>query len=199
MMVRVGLTGSMGTGKSTTATLFAEAGCGIWDADAAVAKLYAFGGKAVKPIQRLFPTAVLVGEVSKERLRTLTEKDPKALETIEKIVHPLVAEDRENFLQTTVKPIAVMEIPLLFEKGLEREMDFVVCTAVDIATRSHRLQSRGTMTAKQIALILGKQQTDKDKIEKSDFVVTTDNIEHARAQVVAIVEQIKRGKTGCER
>ncbi|MCY4151511.1 MAG: dephospho-CoA kinase [Aestuariivita sp.] len=199
MTIRVGLTGSMGTGKSTTATLFAEAGCGIWDADAVVAKLYAKGGKAVNRIQQQFPTVMMEGEVSRERLRTLTEQDSKALEAIEKIVHPLVAEDRQAFLHTTNKLIAVMEIPLLFENGLESEMDFVVCTAIDATTRSHRLQSRETMTARQIELLLSKQLTEQKKIDRSDFVVVTNTIDNARAQVAGIVQQIKEDYKRCER
>ena len=119
----LGLTGSIGMGKSTTAGFFRAAGIPVWDADAAVHRLYAAGGAAVAPITKLAPAALDGGNVSRETLKRLIVADAALLPKIEAIVHPLVAADRARFITETVSDIAVFDIPLLFEKATEAEMD----------------------------------------------------------------------------
>ncbi|QBF29600.1 dephospho-CoA kinase [Thalassococcus sp. S3] len=194
-MFKLGLTGSIGMGKSTTARLFKEEGCDIWDADAAVHRLYAKGGRAVAAMSAAFPEAVVEGSVSRERLKTLLSRDPAALTRIEKIVHPLVAEDRAEFLAQSVADIVVFDIPLLFEKGGEKHLDAVACVSVGPEIQRKRVLERGTMTEDQFRHILSKQMPDAEKRAKADFVIITDTLEHARAQVHTIVEQIKDRET----
>src|SRR6056297_3656011 len=123
MTFRLGLTGSIGMGKSTTAKLFAEAGCDVWDADAAVHRPYAPGGAAVVPLKGLYPEAISDGAVDRTALKRILAKDPDALRTIEAIVHPLVGQDRAAFLAHATSDIVVLDIPLLFETGGETRVD----------------------------------------------------------------------------
>lgn len=187
----IGLTGSIGMGKSTTAQLFTEEECDVWDADAAVHRLYSEGGAAVDPMKDAFPEAVIDGSVSRERLKEILRERPDALRDIEKIVHPLVAQDRADFLQNSQSDIVVLDIPLLFETGADRAMHATVCVSIDAQTQKARVMARGQMTQQDFETILGKQMPDAEKREKADYVVVTDTIEHARAQVRAIVREIR--------
>ncbi|MEL7259380.1 MAG: dephospho-CoA kinase [Pseudomonadota bacterium] len=191
MTFKLGLTGSVGMGKSTTAKLFSEEGCDIWDADAAVHRLYAKGGLAVEPMACLFPAAIEEGAVSREKLKTILESNPDALKEIECIVHPLVAQDRAEFLKHTISDICVFDIPLLFETGSDEMMDATVCVTVGPDVQKARVLERGTMTEEQLNIILAKQMPDSEKRARSDFVITTDTLEHAKAQVQDIVRQIR--------
>ncbi|MDM8165982.1 dephospho-CoA kinase [Roseovarius sp.] len=191
MIFRLGLTGSIGMGKSTTARLFAEEGCAVWDADAAVHRLYAKGGIAVEPMSEAFPNAIEDGAVSRPRLKDILAKDPGALARIEGIVHPLVGQDRETFLETAHADIAVLDIPLLFETGGEGAMDAVVCVTAPPDVQRARVLERGTMTEAQFEAILAKQLPDAEKRRRSDFVIVTDSLEHAREQVQDVVKQIR--------
>ena len=191
MILRLGLTGSIGMGKSTTARLFAEEGCAVWDADAAVHRLYAKGGIAVEPMSEAFPNAIEDGAVSRPRLKDILAKDPGALARIEGIVHPLVGQDRETFLETAHADIAVLDIPLLFETGGEGAMDAVVCVTAPPDVQRARVLERGTMTEAQFEAILAKQLPDAEKRRRSDFVIVTDSLEHAREQVQDVVKQIR--------
>ena len=190
---KLGLTGSIGMGKSTTARLFQDAGCAVWDADAAVHRLYAKGGAAVAVIAKLLPDAVVDGAVSRDMLKKHISDNPTILREIEQIVHPLVAKDRIEFLRETDRDIAVLDIPLLFETGSEKFVDSVVCVSVAPEIQRARVLERGTMTEQQFEAILAKQLPDAEKRRRSDYVIWTDTLERAQEQVQAIVIDI-RGK-----
>jgi dephospho-CoA kinase len=190
-MFLLGLTGSIGMGKSTTAAMFADAGCAVWDADAAVHRLYAKGGAAVPAFMDAFPEAVIDGEVSRPALKTIIANDPTALKKIEAIVHPLVGQDRAAFLENACSDIVVLDIPLIFETGGNKRMDAVACVTVSAETQQERVMARGTMTLEQFENIRSKQMPNDEKCALSDYVIETDTIEHARAQVLAIIDDIK--------
>lgn len=187
----LGLTGSIGMGKSTTAKMFADEGCAVWDADAAVHRLYAKEGAGVAPIAAEFPDAIVNGAVSRESLKEIIARDPDALNIVETIVHPLVAQDREEFIKTSDKAIIVLDIPLLFENEYQEKLDAVACVTVSPEVQRQRVLERGTMTEDEFEGILSRQMPNKDKVARSDFVIETDTLEHARAQVHDIMEQIK--------
>lgn len=191
MTFKLGLTGSIGTGKSTTAAMFVEAGCALWDADAAVHRLYDVGGDAVDAIKAAFPEAVQDGAVSRTALKHEISRNPHALKTLEGIVHPLVAADRKNFLANSSAAITVLDIPLLFETGAEATMDAVVCVSISEKEQENRVLARGTMTPAQFAQIKSKQMSNDEKCSRSDYVIVTDTIEHARTQVQDVVAAIK--------
>ena len=190
-MFQLGLTGSIGMGKSTTAKMFAEEGCAVWDADAAVHRLYAKGGAAVAPMQAAFPTAIEAGAVSRAALKEIIAADPTALPRIEAIVHPLVAQDRAAFLTSATNDIAVLDIPLLFETGGDAAMDAVVCVTIPDAVQRDRVLARGTMTEAQFDAIRAKQMPAKEKCARSDYVIVTDTPDHARAQVRDVIRDIR--------
>jgi dephospho-CoA kinase len=190
-MFHLGLTGSIGMGKSTTAKMFAEEGCAVWDADAAVHRLYAKGGAAVAPMQAAFPTAIEAGAVSRAALKEIIAADPTALPRIESIVHPLVAQDRATFLAEAYSDIAVLDIPLLFETGGDAAMDAVVCVTIPDAVQRDRVLARGTMTEAQFDAIRAKQMPAKVKCARSDYVIVTDTPDHARAQVRDVIRDIR--------
>jgi len=193
MTFKLGLTGSIGMGKSTTAKMFADLGCAVWDADAAVHRMYAEGGAAVEPMRAAFPNAIVDQTVSRGVLKEIIAADPSALKKIEKIVHPLVAADRDQYLSETSVEITVLDIPLLFENGAEQNMDAVACVSVSAEEQRTRVLARGTMTEAQFEHILSKQMPIADKIAKSDFVIETDTLDHALVQVKAVIADIKQG------
>ena len=191
MTVKLGLTGSIGMGKSTTAKMFAEEGCAVWDADAAVHRLYSKGGAAVEPIRQAFPEAVKNDAVSRDTLKRILAVKPDALKEIERIVHPLVAQDRADFMEKNKADIIVFDIPLLFETGGDAAMDITVVTSVPPDLQKERVMERGTMTEAQFYQILDKQMPDEEKRARADYVIVTDTLEHARAQVQSIVQEIR--------
>lgn len=190
-MFLLGLTGSIGMGKSTTARMFADEGCAIWDADAAVHRLYDVGGAAVEPFREAFPESVQNDAVSRDILKRIISQTPDALKKIEKIVHPLVAQDRAKFLAQTPADIAVLDIPLLFETNGQKRVDATVCVYVDDETQKKRVLDRGTMNLAQFEAIKAKQMPAKEKRALADYVIETDTIEHARTQVQDVVSQIR--------
>ncbi|MEP2715741.1 dephospho-CoA kinase [Pseudophaeobacter sp.] len=187
----LGLTGSIGMGKSTTAGLFAQNGCAVWDADAAVHRLYAAGGSAVAPLQVAFPGAIVDGMVSRAALKEILAQDPAAFKALEAIVHPLLAADRQAFRDEATSDILVFDIPLLFETAGDGAMDAVACVRVDAATQRERVMERGTMTEAQFEQILVKQMPIDEKAARADFVIETDTLDHAKEQVLAILGQIR--------
>ncbi|MEM1075983.1 MAG: dephospho-CoA kinase [Pseudomonadota bacterium] len=191
MTFRLGLTGSIGMGKSTTAQMFVAEGCALWDADAAVHRMYGHGGSAVHPIGAAFPKAVQDQRVNRERLREIIAENPDALKTVEQIVHPLVAQDRAAFLEQTDADIAVLDIPLLFESGAQAMMDAVAVVTVPPQEQERRVLARGTMTKAQFDQIRVKQMPTDAKVERADYVIVTDTLEHARAQVQTVVQTIR--------
>lgn len=190
-MFVLGLTGSIGMGKSTTARMFADEGCALWDADAAVHRLYDVNGAAVAPLQKVFPDAVLDGAVSRLILKEIISQTPDALKKIESIVHPLVAQDRAVFLEQATADIVVLDIPLLFETGGQARVDATVCVFVDDETQRQRVLERGTMTPAQFEAIKAKQMPAAEKRALADYVIETDTIKHARAQVQDVVKDIR--------
>lgn len=192
MTFKLGLTGSIGMGKSTTARMFADLGCAVWDADAAVHRMYGEGGAAVAPMAEAFPEAVQDGAVSRDALKEIIGADPSFLKKIEQIVHPLVKSDRDSFIAASDADITVLDIPLLFENGTEKALDAVVCVSISAELQRERVLARGTMTAEQFENILSKQMPIDDKIAKSDYVIETDTLNHALQQVKAVIADIKQ-------
>lgn len=187
----IGLTGSIGMGKSSTAKIFAAQGCPVWDADAAVHRLYACGGAAVAPMQDAFPEAIVDGSVSREKLKEIMGRDATALKKIESIVHPLVAKDRADFIAANPDQIVVLDTPLLFETGANASVDAVVVVTIDMDEQKRRVLARGTMTEDQFEAIKAKQTPDVEKRAGADYIVLTTTPEHAEIQVGQILEDIK--------
>ncbi|NOD33367.1 MULTISPECIES: dephospho-CoA kinase [unclassified Ruegeria] len=193
MSFALGLTGSIGMGKSTTAQMFVEEGCALWDADAAVHRLYAPGGAAIEQMRAVFPAAIVDGAVSRDALKQIIAKDSDALKAIEAIVHPLVAKDRAVFRENTTSDILVFDIPLLFETGGDAAMDAVACVSIPADEQKRRVMERGTMSEAQFEQIRAKQMPNAEKCARSDFVIETDTLDHARQQVQDVVRQIRAG------
>jgi len=187
----LGLTGSIGMGKSTTAGLFLDQGCAVWDADAAVHRLYGANGAALEEMQMAFPEAVENNMVSRDRLRSIIAEDQTALGRIEAIIHPLVARDRHDFIEKNNADIVVLDIPLLLENGLEKGMDAVVVVTAPPETQRERVLAREGMTEERFEFILSRQMPDADKRSKADYVVITETVDHAREQVERIVTDIR--------
>lgn len=195
MTILIGLTGSIGMGKSTTARMFAEAGCALWDADAAVHRLYAPGGAATTSLAVVFPDAMHEGAVARGRLREIIAKDPQALARLEAIVHPLVQKDRADFVEAARRQgedCVVLDIPLLFETGADRDVDVIVVASAPPEIQRARLLERGTMTRAELDAILRNQMPDADKRARADYVIVTDTLEHASEQVQAVLAEIRR-------
>ena len=191
-MFKLGLTGSIGMGKSTTAAMFAELGCEVWDADAAVHRLYSIGGAAVAPMQAQFPQVVEDNTVSRARLRILIANDPSVLKAIEQIVHPLLGQDRSDFVENAKSDILVYDIPLLFETGGDARMDAVACVWTTPEIQEQRVMERGTMSAEQFEVIRTKQLPANEKRDRADYMIVTDTIEHARTQVQNVLKSIRQ-------
>ena len=193
MSFALGLTGSIGMGKSTTAQMFVDEGCALWDADAAVHRVYSKGGAAIDPMSAAFPSAIVDGAVDRTALKTIIASDAETLKTIEAIVHPLVAADRAAFRENAAADILVFDIPLLFETGGDAAMDAVACVSIPAEEQKRRVMERGTMTETQFEQIRSKQMPNDEKCARSDFVIVTDTLDHARVQVQNVVRQIRAG------
>lgn len=188
---RLGLTGSIGMGKSTTAAMFAAEGIPVWDADAAVHRLYAKGGAAVAPIAALCPQALSQGAIDRSALKTWIARDPKALAQIEAVVHPLVAADRAQFLADINADIALFDIPLLLEKGTDAEMDATLLVTAPPDVQRARVLLRPGMTQAQFDLILQRQMPDAQKRARATHIVETLDVASTRAYVMALITHIR--------
>ena len=193
-MITIGLTGSIGMGKSTTAELFAARGLPVWDADAAVHRLYAPDGAGTSALQHVAPEAVKDRGVDRSKLKALIAEVPTLLAVIERIVHPMVAEDRRNFMEnarTEGHRAVVLDIPLLFETGGNSEVDLVVVVSTDAETQTTRVLNRPGMTNEQFAAILARQVPDADKRAQADLVIETTNMDTARQGVDAVLKRVE--------
>lgn len=188
---RLGLTGSIGMGKSTTAEMFAAEGLPVWDADAAVHRLYAKGGSAVASVRALCPDCVTDGAVNRATLRAWLAGEPQRLANLEAAVHPLVAQDRAAFLDATDHPIAILDIPLLFETGGQEHCDAVVVVSAPEEVQRARVLGRPEMTAEHFAAILARQMPDAEKRARADYVIETDTLEGARRRVQDVIAEIR--------
>jgi dephospho-CoA kinase len=190
----VGLTGSIAMGKTDTARLFAEQGVPVFESDAAVHKLYAKGGQAVAAVSRLVPEAVIAGKVDRRRLTLALLENPVLLEKLEAAVHPLVREELCKFLEkerNRKPPFVVVDIPLLFETGREKEFDAVVVVSAPAEIQRKRALARPGMTDEKLNLILSRQIPDAQKRANADYVVETGKgHDLARSQVKKIVNQL---------
>jgi len=193
-MILLGLTGSIGMGKSTTTAMFADLGAVVWNADDAVHRLYAPGGAAVGPVGEAFPGVVVDGAVDRTRLAEALGKDETAFRRLEAIVHPLVAQGRAADLEaahTAGVKLAVLDIPLLFETDGDKAVDAVVVVTADPAIQAERVLARPGMTRERFDAILARQMPDAEKRARADFVIDTGRgLEAARAEVEAIVAAV---------
>ncbi len=176
-MIKIGLTGSIGMGKSTVAAMFAELGALVWSADGAVHRMYEKGGAAIAPLTELFPEAIVNGAVDRPRLAALALGAPEKLKKLESVVHPLVAADRETFMGAAAQSgarMVVLDIPLLFENGSERLFDIVIVVSAPAEIQRARVLARPGMSEEKLNAILAQQMPDEEKRAKADYVIATD-------------------------
>ncbi|TNE65131.1 MAG: dephospho-CoA kinase [Alphaproteobacteria bacterium] len=194
----VGLTGSIGMGKSETAKMFAALGVPVFDADATVHALQARDGRAIPAIEAAFPGVVTDGVLDRGKLGAIVFADPEAKKRLEAIMHPMVAEERVGFFEAAEKSGArfvVLDIPLLFETGGNKGCDKVVVVSAPADIQRARVLARPGMTAEKFDHILARQVPDHDKRAGADYIVdTSQGLDHARAQVQQIVRELE-GRT----
>lgn len=189
----LGLTGSIGMGKSTVAAMFREAGVPVWDADAAVAALYAPGGAGVPAIAALCPAAVAGGAVDRAVLRDWIAADPAALGRIEAAIHPLVAADRRRFLAAEAAAgarLVVLDIPLLFETGAESGADATLVVSAPPEVQRARVLARPGMTEAAFERLLAKQMPDAEKRRRADHVIWSVELGPTRREVGRLIAEL---------
>jgi len=193
-MIKIGLTGSIGMGKTETGKIFSELGFPIYNADDAVHKLYEAGQKGAKKIKEVFPNSINSdGSVNRESLSAEVLGNADNIRVLESIIHPLVGEDREIFFKKNIdSPAVVLDIPLLFETGGEKFVDIVVVVDAPADIQEERVLSRPNMTKEKLEKIIAEQIPNDIKKEKADFVVDTSvSIEDAKIQIKKILKKIK--------
>jgi dephospho-CoA kinase len=190
-MIILGLTGSIGMGKSTTARLFAEAGVPVYDADATVHKIYQ--GEAVPAIEAAFPGTTAAGRVDRNRLSAQVVHDPAAMRRLEAIVHPMLGASRQKFLHDAEQsgaPVVVVDVPLLYETGGEKRVDAVVVVTTTPEIQRQRILARDNMTGEKLDAILARQLPDAEKRKRADFVVDTSHgLDPVRARIRDILDE----------
>jgi dephospho-CoA kinase len=188
----LGLTGSIGMGKSTTAKLFMEAGVPVYDADAAVHKIYE--GEAAPAVEAAFPGTTVNGKVDRAKLSAKVVHDPAAIKQLEQIVHPMLGASRQKFLAEAERsgaPVVVMDIPLLYETGGEKRVDAVVVVTTTPENQRERILARGTMTHGALDAILARQLPDAEKRKRADFVVDTSHgLDPVRTRIRDILAEV---------
>ena len=190
-MIILGLTGSIGMGKSTTAKLFAEAGVPVYDADAAVHRIYE--GEAAPAVEAAFPGTTVNGKVDRTKLSARVVHDPAAMKQLEQIVHPMLGASRQKFLSDAEQagaPVAVVDVPLLFETGGEKRVDAVVVVTTTPEIQRQRILARDNMTPEKLDAILARQLPDAEKRKRAHFVVDTSHgLDPVRAQIRDILDE----------
>ncbi len=193
-MIKAGLTGSIGMGKSTTAEMFRDAGIPVYDADATVHALYE--GEATPLIEEAFPGTTHNGKVDRALLSKHVVGNADAMKKLETIVHPLVHAKEQEFLRTSQSngaPIVVLDIPLLFETGGRNRVDIVIVVSANAEEQKRRVLARKGMTEEKFEAILARQVPDREKREKADFIIDTDQgFDHARDQVTKIIAELSQ-------
>lgn len=191
-MLLIGLTGSIGMGKSTTAQIFRDLGVPVHDADAAVHEIY--GTTARAPVAQLYPDVVDEDGVNRTKLAAIVLSDPEALKRLEAIVHPLVLEHRRNFIDANASkgaPIIVCDVPLLFETGTDRDMDLTMVVSAPAAVQNERVMARSGMTEARFSSIMAKQLPDAEKRRRAHVVIDTGRgVDAARRQVIAFLRAL---------
>jgi dephospho-CoA kinase len=192
-MLLLGLTGSIGMGKSTTADMFRAEGAPVYDSDRLVHDIY--NGPVAMEIERAFPGATVGGAVDRNRLASIVLGDAEAMKRLEAIVHPLVWEGRRRFLEEQARrgvKIAVLDIPLLFETGADKDVDAIVVVTAPKSLQRARVLARTNMTEEKFESILARQTPDEEKRRRADFIVHTDaGVEAARGEVRAILKTLQ--------
>ncbi|BBB95362.1 MULTISPECIES: dephospho-CoA kinase [Bradyrhizobium] len=191
-MLILGLTGSIGMGKSTTAKLFMEAGVPVYDADAAVHQLYE--GEAAPAIEAAFPGTTAGGKVDRAKLSARVVHDPAVMKQLEQIVHPMLGASRQKFFadaEAAGHPVVVVDVPLLFETGGEKRVDAVVVVTTSPELQRERVLARGTMDAAKLDAIIAKQMPDAEKRKRADFIVDTSHgLDPVRARIRDILAEV---------
>jgi dephospho-CoA kinase len=191
----IGLTGSIGMGKTTTAEMFKSAGVPVWDADSTVHRLYSQDAATIAAISEICPDATKTGNVDREILKDWIKTTPDGLTQLELIVHPRVAQDRKTFLETNPAQIVVLDVPLLFETGLFKDVDVVVVVSAPADIQRQRVLARPNMNEAQFNAILAKQMPDVDKRARADFIIDTTSLGVAEAAVQEILVTIRADQT----
>ena len=199
-MLTLGLTGSIGMGKTETAKMFVRLGVPVFDADATVHRLYEAGGAAVDAVEEAFPGVTVDGAVDRQALGQRVLSDHEAISKLEAIVHPLVGEARNRFLEDAAlggADMVVLDIPLLFETNGEGRVDKIVVVSAPAEVQRSRVLERAGMTPEKLDAILAKQMPDAEKRRRADFVVMTDKgLDDAFEQVKSIVDSLRRSMAG---
>jgi len=194
MTVKLGLTGSIGMGKSTTAGFFRDFGVPVWDADATVHEIYAYGGPAVPLLQPFVPEAIIDGAVDRDSLKRLINKNKDILEQVETALKPLLSTSRLAFLAAhQAAPVVVFDIPLLYETDTESWLDYVLVVTAPKAVQKQRVMSRNTIDEALLDTIVARQMPDAEKRALADFVFDTSNgMDHTKAEVKALIKALEQ-------
>lgn len=187
----LGLTGSIGMGKSTTAKMFADAGIPVWDADATVHRIYTGNSPVVQQIAEMYPKAVKNKEVDRQILKNLISRDQSILKKLEGIVQPSIAASRKNFILNAVSDIVIIDHPLLLESKSDAYCDAVLVVTIDADTQKHRVLAREKMDIKTFDIIRSKQMPTAEKYKYADYIIETTTLSAARMQVQTVIRKIR--------